>query len=74
MAKITVRFKSGRTKEIDGEELPRIKNTFPSVQVVKIEQAKPPKAKAKTVAEFNQISEEVEADLETNDKNTISGE
>lgn len=74
MGKITVKFKRGGTREIDESDLPRIKNIFPSAQVVKVEQAKPPKAKVKTVAEFNQISEEVEGDLESNDKNTISGE
>lgn len=74
METITIRFKSGKTKEIDGNELPRIKNIFPSVEVVNIAQAKPPKPKGKTGADFKEKIEELEYDLHTNDKNTISGE
>lgn len=44
MSKIKIRFKSGRTKEVDASELPKIRNTFPSVQVV-VDKVKPPKPK-----------------------------
>lgn len=44
MSKIKIRFKSGRTMEVEGNDLPRIRNLIPSVQVV-VETPKPPKAK-----------------------------
>lgn len=49
MSKIKIRFKSGRTSEIDAAELPRIKNSFPSLKVV-VDTMKPPKAKPKSNA------------------------
>lgn len=58
MSKITIRFKSGRTSEIDDSELPRIRNHFPSVKVV-VDTVKPPKAKPKSNA-IELTPEEVE--------------
>ena len=71
MSKITIRFKSGHTKEVDQSNLPRIKNIFPSVQVVTVEQAKPAKAKKK---ETNPDDSVWTNPPESNDPNTISGE
>lgn len=44
MSKIKIRFKSGRTMDVEGNDLPRIRNLIPSVQVV-VETPKPPKPK-----------------------------
>lgn len=53
MSKIKIRFKSGRTMDVEGDDLPRIRNLIPSVEVV-VETPKPPKPKEEEPKEEKQ--------------------
>lgn len=77
MSKITIRFKSGRTKQVDATDLPKIRNTFPSVQVV-VDKVRPPRPKREVDAiELSPADVDtllMQGNAQSNDVNTISGE